>query len=86
MVFTAMKLVKVIIVKITLKRLFAGDLSGRYRNQRIAATIRHNRARGRHQILPCQKSSVNSASWDGTIIKWQRAGNGQRRSATPEAN
>ena len=39
------------------------------RNQRIAATIRHNRARDVIKSPPCRKSSVNLASWDGMIIK-----------------
>lgn len=39
------------------------------RNQRIAATIRHNRPVVAIKSLPCPKLFVNSASWDGTIIK-----------------
>ena len=39
------------------------------RNQRIAATIRHNRARGRHQITAMSEIVRDLASWDGTIIK-----------------
>lgn len=56
------------------------------RNQRIAATIRHNRARGRHQITAMSEivRELSQLGWDDN--KLARARNGQRRSAAPEAN
>lgn len=50
-----MKIGKCIIVKTTLKRLFAGDPVWKVNVK--TRLIRHNRARGRHQITAVSKSS-----------------------------
>ncbi len=57
------------------------------RDARMAATIRHNRARGRHQISAMSDIVVELVrlGWDDQKNR-SGAGDGQRRSAAPEAN